>query len=97
VRILVAEDSRTQAALMRVHLQRRGHEVLLADNGIEAVKKAFQEAPDLIVSDVVMPRLNGYQVCRLLRDDPQTAGLPVVLLTSLDQRQDRFWLRFIPT
>jgi diguanylate cyclase (GGDEF)-like protein len=91
VKILVAEDSRTQAALMKMHLQRLGHTVVIADNGIEAIKKAYQEAPDLIVSDVVMPRLNGYQVCRLLRDDQKTARIPVVLLTSLDQRQDRFW------
>ena len=91
MKILVAEDSPTQAALMRLHLQRRGHEVVVARDGIDAIKRAWQECPDLVVSDVVMPRLNGYQVCRLLRDDPKTARIPVVLLTSLDQRQDAFW------
>lgn len=91
MRILIAEDSLTQATLMKHGLQRIGYEVLLARDGIEAIKKAWQEHPDLVVSDVVMPRLNGYQVCRLLRDHQSTAGTPVILLTSLDQRQDAFW------
>jgi diguanylate cyclase (GGDEF)-like protein len=51
----------------------------------------YKEQPDLIVSDVVMPRLNGYQMCRLLKDDRQTAGVPLILLTSLDQKEDVFW------
>ncbi|HWR96828.1 MAG TPA: diguanylate cyclase, partial [Candidatus Methanoperedens sp.] len=91
VRILIAEDSLTQATMMKLGLQRRGHEVLLARDGIEAIVLTWRQRPDLVVSDVVMPRLNGYQVCRLLRDDPATARIPVILLTSLDQRQDQFW------
>jgi diguanylate cyclase (GGDEF)-like protein len=91
VKILVAEDTPTQAAMIKLGLQRFGHEVLLARDGIDAIEMAFRELPDLIVSDVVMPRLNGYQVCRLLKDDPQTSTIPVVLLTSLDQKQDMFW------
>jgi diguanylate cyclase (GGDEF)-like protein len=91
MKILIAEDSLTQATLMKHGLQRIGYEVVLARDGIEAIKKAWQEYPDLVVSDVVMPRLNGYQVCRLLRDHQSTAATPVILLTSLDQRQDAFW------
>jgi len=91
VRILIAEDSLTQATLMKMALARKGHEVLLARDGIEAMRIIWQESPDIVVSDVEMPRLKGYQVCRLLRDDPRTVGIPVVLLTSLDQRQDAFW------
>jgi len=91
MKILIAEDSLTQATLMKHGLQRAGYEVILARDGIEAIKKAWQECPDLVVSDVVMPRLNGYQVCRLLRDHQSTARIPVILLTSLDQRQDAFW------
>ncbi|MHB8835876.1 MAG: diguanylate cyclase [Candidatus Methylomirabilia bacterium] len=91
MKILVAEDSLTQATLMKHALQRIGYEVILARDGIEAIKKAWQEYPDVVVSDVVMPRLNGYQVCRLLRDHQSTARIPVILLTSLDQRQDVFW------
>jgi two-component system cell cycle response regulator len=91
MKILIAEDSLTQATLMKHGLQRIGYEVILARDGIEAIKKAWQESPELVVSDVVMPRLNGYQVCRLLRDHQSTAHIPVILLTSLDQRQDAFW------
>ncbi len=91
MKILIAEDSLTQATLMKHGLQRVGYEVILARDGIEAIKRAWQECPDLVVSDVVMPRLNGYQVCRLLRDHQSTARIPVILLTSLDQRQDAFW------
>lgn len=91
LKILVAEDSLTQATMMKLGLQRMGYEVILARDGIDAIKKAWQERPDLVVSDVVMPRLNGYQFCRLLRDDQETARIPVILLTSLDQRQDAFW------
>ncbi len=91
MKILVAEDSLTQATLMKLALQRMGYEVVLARDGIEAIKKVWQECPDLVVSDVMMPRLNGYQVCRLLRDDQATKRIPVILLTSLDQRQDAFW------
>jgi len=91
MKILIAEDSLTQATLMKHGLQRIGYEVILARDGIEAIKKAWQECPDVVVSDVVMPRLNGYQVCRLLRDHQSTARIPVILLTSLDQRQDVFW------
>ena len=91
MKILIAEDSLTQATLMKHGLQRIGYEVILARDGIEAIKKSWQECPDVVVSDVVMPRLNGYQVCRLLRDHQSTARIPVILLTSLDQRQDVFW------
>ncbi len=91
MKVLVAEDTPTQAAMVKLALQRLGHEVVLARDGIDAIEKAYLERPDLIVSDVVMPRLNGYQVCRLLKDDRQTSSIPVVLLTSLEERQDMFW------
>jgi two-component system cell cycle response regulator len=91
MKILIAEDSPTQATVMKLGLQRMGYEVILARDGLEAIKMAWQECPDLVVSDVMMPRLSGYQVCRLLRDDKVTRRIPVILLTSLDQRQDAFW------
>lgn len=91
MRVLVAEDTPTQAAMVKMGLERKGHEVVIARDGMEAIEKAYRENPDLIVSDVVMPKLNGYQVCRLLKDDRSTAAIPVVLLTSLDRKQDMFW------
>jgi two-component system cell cycle response regulator len=91
MKILVVEDTPTQAAMIKLGLARLGHEVVQAVDGIEAIEKVYKERPDLIVSDVVMPRLNGYQMCRLLKDDRQTSGVPLVLLTSLDQQEDVFW------
>ncbi|MFC1657672.1 diguanylate cyclase [Candidatus Moduliflexota bacterium] len=91
MKILVVEDTPTQAAMIKMGLQRLGHTVVQAKDGLDAIEKVYQEMPDLVVSDVVMPRLNGYQVCRLIKDDRQTAGIPVILLTSLDQKQDMFW------
>ncbi len=90
-RVLVAEDSPTQRQIIQSVLGRDGYDVLLACDGIEAVTQAFNENPDLIVLDIEMPRMNGYQVCRLLKDDRRTAHIPVVMLTSRSQETDKFW------
>ncbi|MHB9053763.1 MAG: diguanylate cyclase [Thermoleophilia bacterium] len=90
-RVLVAEDSPTQRQIIMSVLHGEGYEVILACDGIEAVTQAFSETPDLIVLDIEMPRMNGYQVCRLLKDDRRTAHIPVVMLTSRNQETDKFW------
>ena len=90
-RVLVAEDSPTQRQIIMSVLNREGYEVVLACDGIEAVTQAFSETPDLIVLDIEMPKMNGYQVCRLLKDDRRTAHIPVVMLTSRSQETDKFW------
>src|SRR5687767_6223888 len=68
-----------------------GLDVVTAHDGLEAIEKAFAEDVSLVILDVMMPRMNGYQACRLLKSEPQTKGLPVVILTSRDQAGDRFW------
>ncbi len=68
-----------------------GYEVVTARDGLEAIEKAVLEDVQLIILDVMMPRMTGYQACRLLKTDPATRGLPVVILTSRDQAGDRFW------
>lgn len=90
-RILVAEDSPTQRQIIMSVLHREGYKVILAKDGIEAVSRAFDESPDLMVLDIEMPRMNGYQVCRLIKDDRRTAHIPVVMLTSRSQETDKFW------
>ncbi|MBI5870555.1 MAG: diguanylate cyclase [Actinobacteria bacterium] len=90
-RVLVAEDSPTQRQIIKSVLSREGFEVVLACDGIEAVTQAFSMNPDIIVLDIEMPRMNGYQVCRLLKDDRRTAHIPVVMLTSRSQETDKFW------
>ena len=72
-------------------LTREGYEVVQAEDGVEAVQAAFRHQPDVIVLDVQMPRVSGYVAARLLKDDWQTAQIPLVLLTSLDAASDRYW------
>jgi two-component system cell cycle response regulator len=68
-----------------------GFAVVTARDGIEAIEKAFDEDVRLVILDVMMPRMNGYQACRLIKSEPATRTLPVVILTSKDQAGDRFW------
>ena len=91
IRILIAEDSPTQRQIIKSVLKREGYDVILASDGIEAYTQALQKRPDLIVLDIEMPKMNGYQVCRLLKDDKRTFHMPVVILTSRDQETDKFW------
>lgn len=90
-RVLIAEDSATQRQIISMVLKREGHEVVMAQDGIEAVSQAYRERPDVIVLDIEMPKMNGYQVCRLLKEDVRTAHIPVIMLTSRDQETDKFW------
>ena len=89
--ILVADDSPTIASMLSFMLQSQGYRVVTAEDGIEAIAAAYQDRPDLILLDIEMPRMNGYQTCRLLKDDAQTKDIPIIMLTSKDQRSDRFW------
>lgn len=90
-RILVAEDSPTQSQIIRSVLMREGYDVIVAGDGIEAVSLAFREIPDLLILDIDMPKMNGYQVCRLIKHDYRTSHIPVVMLTGRDQETDKFW------
>src|SRR5581483_6375642 len=90
-KIVVADDSRTQRSTIAMALERHGHQVLQASDGLEALHIVQEQHPDLLVSDIVMPELTGYQLCRLLKNDPATADLPIVLLTTLDHQEHRFW------
>lgn len=87
-RILAVEDSATQAELLRFHLATEGFEVRVVPDGPEALRVLEREAFDLVLSDVVMPGMDGYQLCRLVKDDPRTRQVPVVLLTSLTDPLD---------
>ncbi len=90
-KILVVDDSATQLIMYKMALTKAGYRVITAKNGVEGVNLVETENPDLIVSDIIMPELNGYQFCRLVKDDPSRAHIPIILLTSLGQQQDRFW------
>lgn len=89
--ILVADDSPVVLRMLETLFGGAGHDVVTAADGLQAVESAFARPVDLVVLDVTMPHLNGYQACRLLKSDPQTGSVPVVILTSRDQPGDRFW------
>jgi DNA-binding response OmpR family regulator len=84
-RILVVDDNRAVVKIIQGVLQRQGFEVLTAFDGVEGLEKAIKEKPNLIILDIVMPGLDGYQVCRRLQCDPATLHIPVLMLTVKGQ------------
>jgi twitching motility two-component system response regulator PilH len=89
--ILVVDDSPTDLRLVAKPLQARGYRVLTASDGEEALAKASSELPHLILLDVVLPKKNGFQVCRQLKTAPDTRAIKIILLTSKSQDSDRYW------
>ncbi|MGE0452761.1 MAG: diguanylate cyclase [Vicinamibacteria bacterium] len=89
--VLIADDSPLVLRMIEKMLAGAGLSVLTAADGLEAVEKALAREVDLVILDVSMPRMNGYQACRLLKSEPLTRGVPVIILTSKDQAGDRFW------
>jgi two-component system, cell cycle response regulator len=89
--VLIADDSPVVLHMLEAMFRGTGFEVITARNGIEAVEKAFAHDVSLIILDVMMPRLSGYQACRLLKSEAQTKSIPVIILTSKDEAGDRFW------
>ena len=80
--VLIIEDSKTQADQVAYHLSKHDIDVIIAADGLQGLRLVNAYQPDLIVLDVNMPKLNGYQVCRRLKRDPETAGIPIIMLTS---------------
>jgi len=89
--ILVVDDSPTEQHVLRNILEKAGFRVETARDGQEGIALAKRLHPDLILMDVVMPVLNGFQATRKLRDDQETAGIPVIMVTTKDQETDKNW------
>jgi twitching motility two-component system response regulator PilH len=89
--ILVVDDSPTEQKVVVLALQSKGYRVITAADGDDAIEKAIREQPRLIVLDVVMPKKNGYQVCRQLKTAPETQHIKVLMLTTKSQEADKFW------
>lgn len=87
-RILVVEDSQTQAAHVCCNLEADGHEAIWTDDGAKAIELLRTESFELVLSDVVMAGISGYELCQRIKADPATNDLPVILLTSLDHPMD---------
>ncbi len=90
-RILIADDSDTDVAYLQEILKSTPHEIATARDGLEAEKLATSSAFDLFILDVIMPGKNGFQVCRSLKKNPQTSGVPIILTTSKSADSDKFW------
>src|SRR5690606_17925170 len=90
-RVLSVDDSPSQLMGMKRIIEKLGHETLTAEDGALGVEVAKKELPDLILMDVVMPNLNGFQATRAIAKEATTAHIPIVLVTTKDQETDRVW------
>jgi twitching motility two-component system response regulator PilH len=90
-KILVVDDSPTDRQFMLETLAKKGYQVVTAENGEDAIAKAKSELPDLILMDVVMPGLNGYQATRQITRDDATKHIPVIMCTSKGADTDKIW------
>ncbi|MBE2258585.1 MAG: response regulator [Candidatus Accumulibacter sp.] len=90
-KILVVDDSPTERHVMKALLTSSGYEVITAESGEEGIAKAKSELPDLVLMDVVMPGLNGYQATRTLTRDETTRNIPVIVCTTKGQETDKIW------
>ena len=88
-KILVIEDDDIALRLIDYTLRKEGHEVLLAKNGLEGISKAQSEEPDLVILDIMLPGIDGFEVCHRLRAEPQTAYLPILMLSGKAQETDK--------
>jgi len=90
-KILLVDDSKNELHFLSDVLEKRGYTVRLAHNGDEAMKRLGEETPDLILMDVVMPGLNGFQLTRAITRDPRFSNVPVIMCTSKSQETDKVW------
>lgn len=90
-RILIVDDSPSQLMGMKRIVEKLGHEALSAEDGVLGVALCKAELPDLVLMDVVMPNLNGFQATRALSRDETTKHIPIILVTTKDQETDRVW------
>lgn len=90
-KIMIVDDSPTERFFLGGLLTKNGYQVLTAESGEEAIIKAKQEKPDLIIMDVVMPGLNGFQATRAITKDDETKHIPVIMCTTKGQETDMVW------
>lgn len=90
-KILIVDDVYSELQLFENALIPLGHEIITAMNGEEAEDKVKTENPDLIILDVIMPKKNGFQVCRDIKSNDKYKHIPIIIVTSKDQESDKFW------
>jgi len=89
--VLIVDDSPTEVHVLKGILEKGGHAVSSADNAEDGIKQAKAVKPDVILMDVVMPGMNGFQATRALTKDPETQHIPIIIVTTKDQETDRVW------
>lgn len=90
-KVLIVDDSPTQLHTMQTIVEKMGHSVVSTDDGQKAVEVAKAEMPDIILMDVVMPNMNGFQATRTINKMEETSHIPVILVTTKDQETDKVW------
>lgn len=90
-KVLVVDDSPTEIFQFKDILEKLGHEVITADNGSDGVEKAISQLPDLVLMDIVMPGMNGFQATRKITKAAETKHIPVIIVSSKDQDTDKVW------
>jgi twitching motility two-component system response regulator PilH len=89
--IMIVDDQKTDRELAGRVAVAAGHNVVYVDDGAKAVEEAIRNSPKLVLMDVVMPGMNGFNACRALKQNPATASIPVVLVTTKSAETDKFW------
>jgi len=90
-RILIVDDSPTETHVLKGMLEKNGHEVDAVDNAEAGISRTKESKPELVLMDVVMPGMNGFQATRALSKDPDTQHIPIIIVTTKDQETDRVW------
>ncbi len=89
LKVLIVEDEKNIAKVVAYNLAREGYQTAVAKDGLEALTAARKESPDLVILDLMLPKLDGLEVCRQLKSDPKTARIPIIMLTAKTQEADR--------
>jgi two-component system, OmpR family, alkaline phosphatase synthesis response regulator PhoP len=87
-RILIADDNVQNCELIDAYLAEEGYEMMVAYDGLQALKRTEEQLPDLILLDIMMPKLSGYEVCQRLKSNPRTKDIPVLMVTALNEQGD---------
>lgn len=87
-KVLIVDDDPSIVEVLKIRLKASGFDPISAANGKEGLKKASEEHPELIILDVIMPEMNGFETCQNLKKDPKTRDIPVIMLTSLSKEKD---------
>ncbi|MDQ2817931.1 MAG: response regulator [Candidatus Eremiobacteraeota bacterium] len=89
--VLLVDDSVTQSFALKMTLTRAGFRVITAPDGATAIKTVAAETPDVVIADVIMPIMDGYELCRQIKINPASARTPVILMSGLGETDDQYW------